>query len=562
MSVALERSRAAVQPAPAPCARSGLAAEPMENAQASFRRWLLPAGAAAIAAIAGLVLGPIGRDDSHLGRAVLAALAVLLLALRAAVPAQLRRGCHAALVALAVTGWLNYYQFDARVVGGINDYTDVAYYYTNSKYLDELGYDGLYAGMLLCDDERGAPRTRHIATIRDLRNDQLIRTAEGVLHGRVLKRSFTPERWDAFCHDSVFFLDRIGKKSLAENFFVDHGYNPPPTWTLFGGNLAARVAVEQVVWVCRVDMLLIAAMLGVIGWAFGTEVGLWASLFYAVTFSGRWPILGMAILRFDWVAALAVGYALYYRQRLGTAAAMMAFAAWNRVFPAIFFWGWLVDAVRATAREGRIPRPHLRFVAVATLVSALMVGGAALQYGPQTLADSAHHLRLHNQSFSSHRVGLAAVMVYRGETTREEINQHGGMSLKERQVQAMMPWLRGLAVLLLAFIAAYGWKTGKPGYELIPLLVLPLYCATTPQVNYYNFRVLLVCWHGLHLDRRSHRWMLALLFVVEVVAQTSHVAGLDRYTVNTWSSIVLGVYLLVLASWMGMEMKRSPITAS
>lgn len=513
---------------------------------------------AAITAAAGVLAAPISRDQSHLGRAVLAGLGIALVGLRGSIPARLRPAYLALLAALCTLGWFNYWQFDPKVAGGINDYTDTAYYYTNSKYLGELGYDGLYAGALLCDDERGAPRTRQITTIRDLRDDELVSREVGLEHGREVKALFTPERWAAFCHDMTFFLDRIDRRALTTNFFVDHGYNPPPTWTIVGGNLSELVRVEDLKRICNVDTALVGLMLLVVGWGFGLETMLWGSLFYTVTFSGRWPILGMAIMRFDWVAALVAGYAFLRRDAMAAAGASMTYAALNRVFPAIFFWGWLVEAARDVVRERRVPARHLRFAGAAAITATLMTGVAAVQYGPGTLAESAHHLSLHNESFSSHRVGLATVLVYRGETTREQINANGGMRTKELAVQAMMPALRVLAVGFLALIAVYGWRTGKPAWELVPLVTLPLFCATTPQVNYYNYRLVLVAWHASRLDERAHRLLLALLLGVEVVAQGAHFGGIDRFSVNAWGSIALLVYFSVLTGFVVLGMRRAP----
>ncbi|MCA9490522.1 MAG: hypothetical protein KC621_11385, partial [Myxococcales bacterium] len=464
------------------------------------------------------------------------------------------RGPYLAALAFAATlGWYNYYQFDGKVFSDINDFTDTAYYYTNSKYLAELDYDGLYAGALLCDSERGSPRTKHVRTFRDLRNDALYTLPQALEHGREVRKAFSDERWAGFCHDIEYFLDRLSKKALASNFFVDHGYNPPPTWTLVGGNLALVVDVEHLKWICHVDTALIALMLGVLWWGLGLETMLFASLFFTATFSGRWPILGMAITRFDWVVALVIGWVLLKKEQYAGAAAAMTYAALNRVFPAIFFWGWAVEAVTETWRTRKLARKHVVFAATAVVVGGLMVGAAAAEYGPSTLVSSAQQLKLHNQSFSSHRVGLATTIVWDGEITRDEINEHGGMRTKELRVQAMMPWLRGVAVLVLAAIAAYGFRTNRRAHDLVPLVMLAFFCATTPQVNYYNLRLVPLSWHASKLDQRRHVLLLSLLLAVEVAAQAAHVVKWDRFTVNAVSSVGLLVYFAALVGVMAWE---------
>ncbi|MEQ1506977.1 MAG: hypothetical protein ABMB14_32415, partial [Myxococcota bacterium] len=521
--------------------------------------------------VVGLLAPDIGRDASHLGRAMLAAAAIALVAVRfvlARTGAGERAiaGFTTALAATSVVAAFNYFQFDGKVFSGINDYTDTAYYYTNSKYLGELGYDGLYAAALVCDEERGGPRTSHIRTIRDLRDDELQPRAEELVHGAEVKAAFSPERWAGFCHDITYFLDRLDKKALETNFFVDHGYNPPPTWSVFGGNLALAVDVENLKWICHVDTVLIVAMVGIVWWAFGIETALWALLFYSVTFSGRWPILGMAILRFDWVVALVAGVCLLRTGRYGPAGAAMAYAALNRVFPAIFFWGWLIEAVLDTLRERRVPQRHLRFAAGAAIASVLITGVAAVEYGPKLLSESAYHLSLHNESFSSHRVGLGTVLVYRGETTRDDIRANGGMRPKELAVQSMEWGLRGAGIVALGLIAALAWRmdrTGRamPAWELVALVMLPLWCATTPQVNYYNLRLVPIVWHASKMtDARGdplHATGLALLFAVEIAAQLAHVWDYERFTVNAFASIGLLGYFVVVWTWLAIRASRS-----
>ncbi|MEZ4236423.1 MAG: hypothetical protein R3F59_09730 [Myxococcota bacterium] len=353
------------------------------------------AGAVALAVVIGLAMAPERQDASHLGRGILAAVGIGLVAVRLWLVRTPRAEVwlRAALAGVVTFGWFNYFQFDRDVLTGINDYTDTAYYYTNSKYLGELGYDGLYVGALLCDQERGSPRTAGVQQIRDLRDDELINQGNGFParafeHGRQVKANFTPARWQQFCHDIDYFLDRLSKRSLETNFFVDHGYNPPPTWSIVGGNLARIVPVEHLKLICMADAVLVAVMFVVLGWAFGLETMLWVSLFYVTTFSGRWPLLGAAIMRFDWVVALAIGMALLRVQRYGAAGVALAYAAMNRVFPAIFFWGWLVEAVLDSWPERRVPRKHLALAGAAALTTAVMVGMAAVS----TAAAAARHV--------------------------------------------------------------------------------------------------------------------------------------------------------------------------
>jgi hypothetical protein len=320
------------------------------------------------------------------------------------------------------------------------------------------------------------------------------------------------------------------------------------------------VPVEHLKWVCLVDVVLFAGAVLVVGWVFGAEVAGWALLFFVTTFSGRWPILGMSILRFDWLAALMVAMALLRRhQHLGAGAAI-AFAAVNRVFPAVFFAPWLANAVRDTLAEGRVPRRHVRFVVGAAIVTLLLGSVSLARYGTEIAGEAAHNLAMHNRSYSSHRLGLGSVLLYRGETTRAEINEfqawcadpaeRNGMARKEQCVQRLQWPLRGVAILAIGFLFVYAARAKPDDWEMLPLAILPFFCATNPQINYYNVRILLFVWHAALIRAPFHRLGIALLLLVEVATQSTKLLGVERYATTSTASIGMAIYLAVLVGWM------------
>lgn len=539
------------------------------------RVWPLLATGVVSAAACWLLVSPISREDSHFWRMVVAGLALLFVGIRVVVrnmPGAIT-ALRCAMLGTVVAGWFNYYQFDREVFAGINDYTDITYYDLNSKYLDELGYYGFYAAMLLADQETNNRHTSAIRQYRDLRVDEIRPVSAALEHGRELKSTrFTPERWEQFCADNDWFLSHLTTETMRENFYVDHGYNPPPTWTIVGGALAESTPLSQLKAIASVDIVLVGLMFAAVAHSLGFEAMLWGMLFFVCTFSGRWPILGQALLRFDWVAALVGSFCFHRKGRWGTAGGLLAYAALNRIFPAIFFFPWLVSAIRDTVAEGRIPARHLRFTAGAALISTLLIGGALARYGPEVFRESAGNLTMHNESFSSQRVGLGAVLVWRGETTRAQINANGGMAAKETRVRALQPALKGAGLVSLGLIAAFVWRSKRPAWALSGLAVLPFFCMTNAQVNYYDLRLLLIVWHATALagwlggaragpgapampapgllDRWPHAVGLTWLYGVEVIAQAAQVADLQRHAVNSLASWALLGYLIAMIVWM------------
>jgi len=160
---------------------------------------------------------------------------------------------------------------------------------------------------------------------------------------------------------------------------------------------------------------------------------------------------------------------------------------------------------------------------------------------------------MHNQTYSSHRVGLGDLVVYRGETTRAQINAGGGIAVKEREIQRLQPGLRVAGLISLCLVGgAVAWGR-REEWEQVGWAALPLFCMTNAQINYWNLRLVLVLWHAWHLRKAPRPWHVAglvWLFVVEMITQATKVAALDRYTTTTTTSLLMAVYLAGLVVWM------------
>ena len=456
------------------------------------------------------------------------------------------------LACACLFGAFNYYKFNPASFTGVNDYMDVTYYYTNSKYFDELGHYDLYSAILIADQE-GPKRLRRIQRFRDLHTYQFTTRKAELTQDRIaeIKGQFTPERWEEFKADVNFLTQHYHN---WDYLLSDRGYNPPPTWTVVGSILSRSTSIEKMKLITMVDFILIAATFVLIGWAYGTWVVLFAFLWFVSTFSGRWPILGQALLRFDWLAALVMSVCFLKLCRPVAAGALMAYSAASRVFPAIFFFPVVVAAAADSLRHRRIGSDCLRFFVAAAVVGAGLGGTALIRYGPAACRESLENLALHSRSFSSHRVGLGSVLVYRGETTMAEYNAVGGARAKEKMVQAWMPILLMIGVAALAFVAAYIIRTGHPVHELILLAAIPLFCVTNAQTNYYNLRLVLVMTHAADLRLWRNRIGLIALFLVETATQYTMLHATPRYTVTSVASIGMAAYFSIQMAFMAYEM--------
>jgi hypothetical protein len=557
-------------PAPSPIAL--LLRKLLAAAEANWQ-YLLAAG---IFLLFCLKVTPESRDDSHFYRMVLAFLLLLLLSLRfhfhrkglsfswpwgndlQDLTGWKQKTYFTALLILSIFGTFNYYQFDKTVFGGVGDYADATYYYINSKYFNELGYFDLYPAMLVADSE-GPGRLTHIDRYRDLYTYEKVGRAEAFREADRIKGKFSTIRWNRFRQD----VDYLVEKNIAGGwsyFFIDHGYNPPPTWTLTGGTLSRLCPVESLKTITLIDLILVALLFALVAKAFGMEVMLFALLFFLTTFSGRWPILGQSILRFDWLVALLATPCLLKMKRFGWAGAFLMYSTLNRIFPAIFFFPILIWMAVEAYRSRQIPNSFKHLAAGSAIAFALLVGLTLIFVGPGSFADAQKNILMHGsaKSFSSHRVGLGDALVFRFETTRSQMEAHGDISGKSEQLEALTPFLYGFGFLSLAFIAFYLIRVRKvPLHETLVLSILPLFILTNPQINYYNLRLLLIFWHAADLSRPRNQIGILLLFGIELISQYTKVIGFERYTTTGVTSLGLGLYLLIMVAFWTADIVRS-----
>ena len=308
--------------------------------------------------------------------------------------------------------------------------------------------------------------------------------------------------------------------------------------------MSSLVPVERIKLITSLDIVLVALMFLVIARTFGVQTMLFALLFFLCTFSGRWPILGQSLLRFDWLAALVSAVCMLKARRHGWAGGLLTYAGLNRVFPAIFMWPYLVGVVTYVIRKRRFAEDHLRFILGSLIVQAVLILGSLVSLGPGAFVDAKDNLMMHAspQSYSSHRVGLGDALFYRGETNRRDLNREGGIAAKADKIGQYQGLLYGLGIGSLVLIAVYVVRTRKSAFALTYLAIIPLYCMQNPQINYYNMRLLCVLAHMHGIHRLRHKLGLILLFIIECITQYSHVEGNWRYTTTCMTSIGLAIY--------------------
>jgi hypothetical protein len=428
-----------------------------------------------------------------------------------------RRGRDALLAALGIAGGLGWFWFGAVPLASDVHEHDTFHYYLGAKYFRELGYTHLYLCALGADLEAGLdPGPR----VRDLATNELVSTFGQLDAARACKSRFTTERWTAFRADLDWFRARLSPQAWHQ-IREDHGFNGSPVW-LIGGALLARApgGAAALPWLVHVDLALLFAMWAGVVTAFGWRTAAVAAVFWGTNGVEGYDWTGATLLRQDWLAAFVLGIACLRRARPAAAGALLATAAWLRLFPAIAVAALVakrgIDAWRA--RSLAPLRGLARFAVGAALATALLVPLATGVGGATAWRDfAANSEKLLATPLFNH-MGLRPLVAFEpGATARRleardaaEPNARWKASQREHYA-ARRAWLVAIAALYLVLLARAlpaqsDWSAVALGTGAIPVL--------TQLTGYYH--VVLI---GLALLHARWPWVGAAMALLAAATQ-------------------------------------------
>lgn len=478
-----------------------------------------------------------------------------------------KRGRGRLFAGAAVVAALTYFNFGAFHFGGYVHNWDTLHYYLGAKYFRELSYDRLYDCMAVADaaEPRLALRVQH-RKITDLRTNVLGTSAEILKHPERCTSHFSPERWRAFRADLSHFR-RHESPQRWEEISTDHGFNGTPVWLLAGGLLAntGPATDGRILALTLIDPLYFAAMVAVLGWAFGLRPLAVALLVFATFFPTRFFWTGGAFLRWDWLFYTAAAVACFKKDRPWLAGAALGYAATLRIFPGLIAAGSAVALAALAAREmarayaagdgasgGRAwaalrsglraarRRPevggHLRFLAGMTLATALLVG-ASFAFdrgtgGAETYRAFLANTRKHQATPLTNHMGLRTVLAYRPS----EVGRHLATG------PATDPWLRWKEARLAA------WRQARPAAALLALAALALLgrAALRRQAPWISL-ALAVLWIPFAVELTSYYY--AFLLIPALLWSEKRWVGAALLALSAFSQLVSFGPSLGMPSW-------------
>lgn len=310
-------------------------------------------------------------------------------------------------------------------------HSDLYHYYMGAKYFPELRYDGLYRCAAVAQDQLGTVAWKNEATgqrfrldmssevrnpgkrIRDLGGDNLLVPLGDTLdHPDRCTSRFSPARWNAF-KDDVAFFRIIADRAYWDGMQQDHGYNPPPAWTILGSffsNLRPASA-RYMQTLASLDMIYLAGAFAMIWWAFGWRVFAVAVIFWGCQAAAPASWTAGAFLRQDWFFYLIASACLARKRWFRLAGASIVYAGLLRIFPILIAVGWLTVAGAYVVRRGRVARSHRDVLAGGLLAAAVIVPLSLYAAGSGSYREFYRHtIRIHDRTPLTNHMGLPALI--------------------------------------------------------------------------------------------------------------------------------------------------------
>ena len=429
------------------------------------------------------------------------------------------------------------------------------HYYLGAKYFRELSYLRLYACTAVAEAERVEPAAMQGRRMRDLATDRIVSVDVALANPDACHGRFTPERWQAFGDDVMWFRGATG--SMWDRMQQDHGFNPPPTWALAGGLLAAVGPASE--WtqssLALVDPVLLTGMLGLVGWAFGAHVLLVAIVVWGCQMPGQATWTAAAFLRDDWLLFVVAAVCLARRGWPMGAGIALASAAAIRVFPVFLLGLPLLVIVRRSGQRGRLGRFDGRFLAGVAIATLAWFGASSAAYGFDAWAAFRDHMMVHRLAPLANHVGLRALLSQSWEGRWALVMQPRAIdpfavwaSMRRATFAEHQAVYLVLAVAMTGVVGRAGWRLRRVWSAMAASSVLVL-IAVDVASYYCAFFIVLGL---LAAARRSEERLALAAIVVGRAANLLPIATANadyRYIVQSVVFVVWALAAVVLLAW-------------
>jgi hypothetical protein len=492
------------------------------------------------------------------------------------IPERNARRCGIVLTVLAFGLYFDFFNPNTRYVQYYHRH-ELYHYYLGSKYFTEVGYDRLYGCTAIAEVELGGAAAMRKREIRDLSAANLIMPVVDTYVFKdpaFCKSHFTTERWQEFKQDVKWF-EASSRGSYWENMLKDHGYNPPPVWTMTGKFIASLSPAGDHFFKL-LSLLDISLQLGTVlmlNWAFGWRVMTLATVFWGCNAPANFYWTGGAFLRQDWIFLLVSSVCLARKRRFMLSGAALTWSSLLRVFPAAYFGGAGLVILVSLIRTRRLHKDYVKFIGGAAIALGVLGFASVQATGPTAYKDFAAHIGLHRDTPLTNHMGLEVMLVH---------NWDGRMvfTRDDREDDPFEPWKQGrtnrkhqlrpvflaINVLLVGWLA---WALRRTRQLWIGLALVTPLIPTLSNLTCYYYSIFLVVAPLCRLRPSIAPAFLALAGASQVLLGRFYWID-DKYTAQSYLFFAFGLCLLVsysrpfslarLQAWL--RGKREPVESA
>lgn len=404
--------------------------------------------------------------------------------------------CRRVGIGVAVVSFLLYFDFFVPNTRYENYYHrhELYHYYLGSKYFTELGYKRLYACTVIAEVELGFGSHVREKRIRNLAGDNRLQLAPDTYvfeDPGQCKRNFSEERWSSFKRDVAWF-EKSARGKYWDDMTIDHGYNPPPVWTMTGQFFSSLAPPGDHFFkvLAGLDIVLQLGALLMLNWAFGWRVMTLAAVFFGCNLPANVLWTQGAFLRQDWYLLFTAAICFARKRQFGLSGAALAWSSLLRIFPVVAFTGVGLIMAFHWLRHRTLHRDHLRFALGTALAGIVLMGASIAVTGVDAYPDFVSHIRAHKSTPLTNNMGLEMIVAHdwsgRMVFTRDERLEDDmapWMSHYSERVKDMRPVLIAVSLAVFGWMAWALWRIKRLWVGII--LSIPLLMSVLCLTCYY-----------------------------------------------------------------------------
>jgi hypothetical protein len=442
-------------------------------------------------------------------------------------------------LALAVMAIGAYYRYGDLGYANFYHRWEFFHYYLGSKYDRELGYTRIYQCAAVAQADSGQANEVKTRKLRNLAQEDLLVPAQTVLeHPEECKDRFaTPARWEAFKEDVKFFRNAAGLK-YWNDMQNDHGYNPPPVWTVLGHFWASLHPATDgyIKFLASFDILFLAGMFAAVYWAFRWRVFAVAAIFWGCQLPAEYFWTGGAFMRQDWLFWLVLSACLVKKRYYALGGAAFAYATLLRVFPGLLLAGWVVVAGAYFWKHKRMAPHHVRVMLGGLGATAVLVSISVAVAGWRSYPEFYHHIQVHNTTPLTNNMGLQTVLAHgydgRMEFVRDEKHVDPFDDWKRMRRERLTGFRPFYILMLLGIGTAFVLVVRRVKSLVVAQALSLAIVISLVEVTCYYYSMFILSAFLSRMRRSVEQWVLCVAGISQLLAINRYLSYYydDRYT--------------------------------